>query len=276
MLSWITSTLFNKDPIYKKYGWVRDIPDFRDKYKGFSEFNSHQKQIVDLRYKCPKVFNQGSLASCTANALAAAFEFDIIRRHGGSFIPSRLFIYYNERCMEGTTKYDSGAKIRDGIKSINKQGIIPEDIWPYDVSKFTREPPEELYTIAHKYKSIKYSRICQDINHIKEALSSGFPIVFGFSVYDSFENTEVSSTGCMKMPQPIEKLLGGHTVLAVGYSEKDKVIIVRNSWGEEWGDKGYFYMPYDYITDIDLASDLWIIEQVHHHKVIIPYSNISF
>ena len=261
MLSWITSYWNTPEPQYKKYGWKKDLPDFRDHYKVFTKFN--HSNTVDLRTKCPSVYNQGKLGSCTANSIAGAYEFDMIRqKEQNVFVPSRLFIYYNEREMEGNVDTDSGAQIRDGIKSINTQGIVPEKLWPYDISKFTEKPSDKLYEEAKNHLAVKYSRVVQDIDHIKEALNRGFPICFGFAVYESFETEEVATSGIMPMPKKDEKQLGGHAVLAVGYDENKKVIIVRNSWGEEWGDKGYFYMPYDFINDPDLASDFWIVERV--------------
>ena len=140
-------------------------------------------------------------------------------------------------------------------------------MWSYDVSKFTTKPGENLYNEAKHHLAVKYSRVLQDIDHIKEALNRGFPICFGFSVYNSFETEEVANTGIMSMPKKDESLLGGHAVLAVGYDDTKKCIIVRNSWGKEWGDNGYFYMPYDFIIDSDLASDFWIVERVQDADV---------
>jgi C1A family cysteine protease len=246
---------------YRKYGWTRDIPDHRDKYR-IPVLNKLESS-VDLRDKCPGIYNQGKLGSCTANAIAAAYEYEEIQRNEANFfIPSRLFIYYNERAIENTINYDSGAQIRDGIKSIRKLGVCPETDWPYDITRFTDKPLNKCYTIATRHRSIQYERIEQDINHIKSCLLAGVPFVFGFAVYDSFENPEVSNTGIMPLPSQNEKVLGGHAVLAVGYNDKTKVIIVRNSWGIEWGDLGYFYMPYAFITNPNMCSDFWAIQQV--------------
>ena len=113
------SSLYNSSHTYKKYGWRRDKLDIRDHTKKIPVFITHDHS-VDLRDKCPGIYNQCELGSCTANAIAAAYEFDEIKQNEELlFIPSRLFIYYNEREMEDTTNMDSGAEIRDGIKSIN-------------------------------------------------------------------------------------------------------------------------------------------------------------
>lgn len=251
---------------YKKYGWKIDSLDKRDNYYEPLRYllipDYGTEDIIDLRDKCPGIYNQGELGSCTANAIAAAYEFDEIKQDEDSiFVPSRLFIYYNERNMENTINTDSGASIRDGIKSINRYGVCPESDWPYNILKFTEKPTDECYTTAKKHISVKYRRVSQDIHDLKSCLQEGFPFVFGFIVYPSFETIEVTNSGNMIMPEKNESPLGGHAVMAVGYNDEKKVFIIRNSWGTEWGDKGYFYMPYEYITDQDLCSDFWTVQK---------------
>jgi C1A family cysteine protease len=246
------------------YGWIKDTPDKRDK-----TFESLGVTVigalptnVDLRKNMPLVYNQGNLGSCTANAIPAAFDFCRWHENKSFIYPSRLFLYYNERKMEGTVDTDSGAQIRDGIKSVGKQGDVPEGQWPYDIALFTEKPPKAIYKNALQYKAVNYARVLDtDINQIKTALATGFPFVFGFNVYASFESPEVAKTGIMPMPQSGEQLLGGHAVCAVGYDDFKQVVIVRNSWGSEWGDQGYFYMPYEYMVS-DQTSDFWTIRAV--------------
>jgi C1A family cysteine protease len=213
-----------------------------------------------LRSKCPPVYDQGQLGSCTANAIAGAIQFDRRKQKlKPDFVPSRLFIYYNERVIEHSVQSDNGAQIRDGIKSVAKQGDCPESEWPYDISKFAVKPGPTCYKDALKYQALQYQRVPQIANQLKGCLASGYPFVFGFSVYDSFESDVVAKTGVLGMPGPKEKLLGGHAVLAVGYDDSKQVFIVRNSWGAGWGQNGYFTMPYAYLTDSNLADDLWTI-----------------
>ena len=254
-----------KTVLKRCYGWKKDKVDPRDLLKTFTAF-SHESATtttVDLRSKCPSVYDQGALGSCTANAIAGAYEFDMMKEHEDNiFTPSRLFIYYNERKMEGNIDEDAGAEIRDGIKSINKVGVCDEKEWPYDISKFTNEPTQNLYDEAKHHTAIKYQRVSQDLKHMKECLHQGLPFVFGFMVYESFESKKVASTGNMPMPQEGEEILGGHAVMAVGYNDEKKVFIVRNSWQDTWGDKGYFYMPYDFMTNADYVSDIWVVETV--------------
>jgi len=249
----------------KRYGWVPDTPDQRDHL--YAAPVARMKTLarrIDLRRQCPRtIYDQGQLGSCTGNAIGCAIQFERLKqKRKPDFIPSRLFIYYNERDMEGTIKSDSGAQIRDGIKSVAKLGVCPEPEWPYDIKKFTTRPPKKCFTHALKYKAVSYQRVIQTLNQMKGCLASGYPFVFGFSVYDSFEGDAVAKTGMVPMPAPKEKLLGGHAVLAVGYDDKQQRFLVRNSWGKSWGLGGYFTMPYAYMTDSNLCDDLWTIRVI--------------
>jgi len=247
-----------------RYGWIPDLPDQRDHlFAAPTPVLTDLPPSVDLRPNCPKtVYDQGQLGSCTANAIAAAFEFDLAKQELPDFMPSRLFIYFNERRMEGSVGSDSGAMIRDGIKSVAKQGVCPEDTWPYDIGRFTDEPTGECYTAALANRALAYQRVPQTLNQMRGCLAHGFPFVFGFSVYESFEGAEVATTGVVPLPGASEALLGGHAVLAVGYDDASTRFVVRNSWGSGWGQDGYFTIPYSYLTDRGLASDFWTIAKV--------------
>lgn len=245
----------------RKYGWLPDLPDYRDhRYAAPRKVLAKLPRKVDLRPHCPPVLDQGELGACTAHAIASAHRFDQMRQKAAHhFLPSRLFIYYNERAMEHTVREDAGAMIRDGIKSIAKLGACPESLWPYDILKFTRKPPARAYVEAEKHQAIAYQRLSQSLAQMKGCLAAGTPFVFGFSVYESFESPRVARTGRMTMPGADEKSLGGHAVLAVGYDDAKQVFIVMNSWSAAWGDQGYFYMPYAYLSDSNLADDLWAV-----------------
>ena len=320
-----------------KYGWRKDLPDHRDHTHTFSyNILNNLLSSEDLRKYMPPVYDQGELGSCTANAIAGAFQYDEMKQYREKllkmkeeekkekekeifdkwsgilsnpkpitrsmsskrrkkkkskivekvielnnkeniifetekkekqrnpiiFTPSRLFIYYNERAMEGTVSLDTGASIRDGMKSVNKLGVCRESDWPYDISKFTEKPNESCYNEATGLKSKKYVKANTDLNHLKAYLKSGFPVIFGFIVFESFESDEVARTGHMKMPQPDEKRLGGHAVLLCGYDDKIESFIVRNSWGKDWGDNGYFYMPYEFVNTPGYCDDFWVMYTV--------------
>jgi C1A family cysteine protease len=176
------------------------------------------------------------------------------------FTPSRLFIYYNERDMEGDAGSDSGGAIRDGVKSIASQGVCPETEWPYTPSTFADKPPAQCYADAQDCEAISYQRLAsRNLNQLKGCIASGCPFVFGFTVYDAFESDEVARTGELSMPGPEEQTQGGHAVLAVGYDDATGRFTVRNSWGADWGLNGYFTMPYAYLTSPDLADDFWAV-----------------
>ena len=248
----------------KRYGWVPDLPDARDHmYAAPVAMLAALPPKVDLRPNCPPVYDQGQLGSCTGNAIAGAVQFEREKQHlTPDFVPSRLFIYYGERVIEGTVGTDSGAQIRDGIKVVANQGVPPETDWPYDITKFTQKPPAKAYTDAHLDRAVAYQRLVQNLNQMKGCLASGYPFVFGFTVYESFESAQVEQTGHAPMPAPGEQQLGGHAVMAVGYDDAPQTLLVRNSWGSGWGMAGYFTLPYAYVTQASLASDFWTIRLV--------------
>ncbi len=246
----------------QKYGWIPSYPDFRDLVY---EVGTPRKlpSSIDLREFCPAVYDQGQLGSCTSNAVAGACEFAWIReKKPNSYTPSRLAIYYDERVIEGTPGTDSGAQVRDGLKVIHEKGFASESFWPYDVGKFATRPPQTYYSNAAFEKVVSYAAVPQTHYAMKKALTNLDPIVIGFTVYESFESDSVATDGMVPMPKADEQVLGGHAVLIVGYSDPDQAFIVRNSWGMGWGMGGYCYMPYQYLTDRALASDLWTIKLV--------------
>ena len=242
------------------FQWKPDKLDTRD-YK-YTVTPKASPNIVDLRAFCSPIENQGSLGSCTGQAIAGAIEL-LNKRNRKPTDVSRLFIYYYERLLLGTVNYDSGAYIRDGIKATNHYGASLESYWPYDIRKFKQEPISEAKTDALQRKVTRYERV-NDFNGCVDALSNGYPVIMGFRVYDSFMSKNVAKTGIMTYPNTKrEKLLGGHAVLLVGYNKSKKVFIARNSWGTNWGDKGYFYMPFNVINP-NMSSDYWIIKSVNN------------
>ncbi|WP_192458237.1 C1 family peptidase [Musicola keenii] len=258
-----------------RLGYLPDLPDIRD-YHFAPEPDRLQSlpAAIDLMPDFP-VYDQGEMGSCTANALAGAIQFD--RRRAGEipdFVPSRLFIYYNERTIEGSVKYDSGAMLRDGIKSLHKQGVCPESEWPYVVTPADGEsnefppgaaaatrPPPLCYQDALPHAITHYQRVQQDLAHLQCCLASGFPFVFGFTVFDSWVDNPSPPT-LIPLPTHQDNAVGGHAVLCVGYSNRRKQFHIRNSWGKDVGEEGYFWMPYDYLLDKRLANDFWVINAV--------------
>ena len=240
-----------------KFGWHPDLPDYRD--QPFSP-KAEPLTKVDLRPLDTPIYNQGALGSCTANAIAAHLDFNR-KKEGKSIIkPSRLFIYYNERLAENTVESDAGASIRDSVKEVKNRGAVPEEQWPYDISQFAVQPPEDLYQEAVRLEDISYLRLSQDLASFRSCLSEGYPFVGGITIYSSFPMQ--STDGTVEMPNLTDTVMGGHALMFIGYDDSKQHFIVRNSWGDEWGDHGYFYLPYGYLINPHLARDFWSLRAV--------------
>ena len=238
-----------------------DTEDLRDKVFRPTQFKTITvlPKIVDLRPGCSQVVDQGELGSCTANAIASGLREYWENLSGKLTLLSRLWLYWEERKIEGTVNEDAGAYIRDGMKVLQKMGCAPETDWPYDITKFAQTPPAKATRDASQFEITEYHRVT-NLTLLKTALAEGYPVVIGIKVYESFESDQVAQTGIVPLPKRGEQLLGGHAVLAVGYKDDSKikgqgVVICRNSWGESWGDKGYFYLPYSYFSRY--VTDMW-------------------
>lgn len=244
------------------YSWIPDLPDNRDFL--FSELHAAATEAlpesVDLRQFCSKVETQGELGSCTANASVGALEF-LENKDGVAYEDlSRLFTYYNSRRLQGTIRYDSGASLRATVKSLAKYGTCSEDDWPYIPGKFRIMPTKSCYNDALNHTVTAYAKI-YSLQDMKKCLAAGYPFVIGLALYSSFESEKVAVSGIVNMPTRRESMLGGHAVLVVGYDDKSQRFIVRNSWGEDWGQRGYFTIPYKYLSNSNLAGDAWTIRK---------------
>jgi C1A family cysteine protease len=265
-------------------GWKRALPDHRDLIFTPSKLALQTLPAsVDLRPQCPPIYDQGRIGSCTANALAGAVEFDRLKAsQSPDFVPSRLFIYYNERSLEGDIPLDGGANLRDGVKTLSQQGVCPETEWTYDDtpapteggpfptgSKPVTQPPQSCYDDAVNYQIETYATLIQDLTQLKGTLAAGFPFAFGFTVYGSWYNQTPPPT-IIPMPSGEDTSVGGHAVLCVGYDDSTQLFIIRNSWGTAYpdgssvGDNGYFYMPYAYLSDQNLCDDFWVINAIEN------------
>jgi len=250
----------------RRFGWVPDVPDIRDfpiKLLLGARAVAKLPEQVDLRKQCPPIYDQGALASCTAHAAAAAFDCAMKRSSRAFLDPSRLFVYYMTRLIEGTIREDAGAQNRNAIKALVRYGAPEEWLWPYYKERFAKKPTARAVRAAERYQVLGYNRVpTGNIGALRAALASGLPVVFGFSVYESFDKVGTGKRAVVTMPKSTEYLQGGHAVLAVGYDHKVRRVLVRNSWGTYWGDKGYFWMPYDYVGTADLADDFWVVKEV--------------
>lgn len=239
--------------------WKKDKVDSRDYL--YVPTKNRLSEKVDLRPYCTLVETQGNLGSCTGQAVAGAIEL-LNKKNRNPNDVSRLFIYYFERVLLGTVDYDSGAYIRDGIKATNKYGASLEYLWPYIISRFKVKPNDVAVADGANRKVVRYERIIDHAGCLN-ALNNGYPIIIGFYLYESFY--KIGKDGIMPMPNTNkEMLLGGHAVLLVGYDLETKRYTARNSWGTEWGDKGYFYMPFEVIENRNMSDDFWIIKEVNN------------
>lgn len=241
------------------YGYRPDLGDPRDhRYSG----TAAPAKDVDLRPNMPApVWDQGQLGSCVWHGTPAVLLYAL---RSAAFMPSRLWGYYQTRKLEGDVKQDGGCEIRDAIKVLAKLGCPPESEWPYAISKFAKAPPAKLTKDAAPHEIKAYERIDgaadgTQLGKLLSALSEGLPIVFGTTLYESFESAAVAAGGVVPMPKKGEQVVGGHCMAIFGAKMKSRVFIVRNSWGAGWGDGGYCTVPFDYLGNPDLTTDCWVI-----------------
>jgi C1A family cysteine protease len=238
-----------------KYGWKPSTKKPENFYE--VPHMALLPSMVDLTDKCPPVYDQSNLGSCTANATAALMQFLMQKNYGLNWMPSRLALYYWNRMQEHTINEDSGASLHDAIRSTVAYGVPHESLWPYDITKFTVKPDKPVWSDAYWHSIKSALAVQQNLNALKTRLATGYPVIFGFVVFSSFETQSVAKTGLMPMPKENEEQLGGHAVMAVGYNDATRKFKIRNSWGMQWGDLGYFYMPYEFILNPNYADDFW-------------------
>jgi len=263
-------------------GYIPDLPDIRDYNPGTPQVAQILKEsrslrapsgppmlTADLRSWCSPVEDQDGLGSCTAHAGVGLMEYFERRAFGKYLDASRLFLYKTTRNLLGWTG-DTGAFLRTTMESMVLFGVPPESYWPYTVAKFDIEPSAFLYSFGQSYQSYSYFRLdplgttkAQILTNVKNYINAGFPSMFGFTVYSSFP---AINSGKVDIPYPVpgDKVLGGHAVDAVGYDDNRVIgghkgaLLIRNSWTAAWGDKGYGWLPYDYVL-IGLANDFWTL-----------------
>jgi len=277
-------------------GWIPDYPDFRDyteeteevreilrttglTLRGAEKGSRPSKELpasADLREWCSPVEDQGRLGSCTAQAGAGIIEYYERKSFHRHIESSRLFLYKVTRNLM-KMKGDTGAYLRSTIGAMVLFGVPPEEYWPYSdgPDDFDNEPPAFCYSFAQNFKTLRYYRHDPPsaspgsvLSRVKTYLSAGHPAMFGFTVYSSIE--QASGTGRIPFPSSLDKIEGGHAVVAAGYDDRMKVknkyggeetsgaFLIRNSWGQGWGEAGYGWLPYDYLRR-GLAEDFWSV-----------------
>ena len=248
------------------FGWLRDLPDQRDRLFAFAPEVGGLPAKVDLRPSelagVSDIYDQGALSSCVAHAVARLIEYGYVVKQGRAPLwPSRLFIYWGARELNGWQGQDAGSFLRDAIKFTAANGVCPESEWPYDHldTRVFQKPPDEAYLNAPNFEDIAYERVPQSLTALKSCLVAGSPFVCGFTVYESFDTAAVAATGLVPMPGMSERALGGHAAAVVGYDDNSRTgdFLVANSWGPNWGQKGYCWVPYEYFDSPSLAADFW-------------------
>ncbi len=265
-------------------GWLPDLPDFRDytpEHPEVAPLVAATKvpkadalpTSVDLEQWCAPIEDQGQIGSCTANAAVGLVEYFERKAFGRHVDASRLFVYKATRNLLRMTG-DTGAFLRSAMGALVLFGAPPEEYWPYDTSKFDEEPPAFCYAFAQSFQAVKYLRLDppgaspdETLHQVKSFLASGLPSMFGFTVYSSIRQAD---DGRIPVPVEGEKVEGGHAIVAVGYDDSATIenkgngtrasgaFKIRNSWGTEWGDHGYGWLPYDYVTK-GIAEDWWTL-----------------
>ena len=243
-----------------KYGRKPDLPDQRDFL-----FAARPEAIAPFpqRYRAFNygIDDQGQLGSCVGHGVEGSYRQLLHRENIHDYVGSRLGVYYCARAIEGTIPFDAGAQIRDGVKAISLYGVMPDALWPYDITQFANQPPETAYVAATKHIAIQYHSVDNtSYDEICSAIYQNSNLIIGITVYESFESSSVARNGMVPMPAANERVLGGHCMRAIGYTEKN--LIVANSWGTGWGDFGLCYLPKAYVTNPNLASDFWTLVKV--------------
>lgn len=235
-------------------GWTPDPIDTRDHAYNAMRTGEPLLDRVDLSPNCSRIENQGQLGSCTGNAITSVLEYELRKAKKSRADLSRLFVYYNERMVEGTINEDAGAIIRDGIKSLVTYGAPAETAWPYNIKKFTQKPTATAYKKALPKRIVSYQRL-STVDDIKRCLASGSPVVFGFKVYESFESDEVARTGIVPIPLAGERNLGGHCMYFDSYA--DGYIGAANSWDSTWGLAGRCKFKEEHVANPNHFGDFW-------------------
>lgn len=248
----------------RHYGWKPQPADHRDfRFAPSRALVASAPPKFSLLPTMPAPVDQGQLGSCGPNSADILLMFDQgaekLSYHGSS----RLFTYYITRAAMGTVGQDSGVDNRTMLKALAQAGYCPdESLWPYDISKFTQQPPQSAYDLAAQNKIVSYAAVGQDLASMKAAILSGFPFLFGFSVYPEFESPQVARTGVVPMPMPGERSIGGHDIVLFGWDDATQTFDFMNPWGAGWGVNGTGKIPYAYATNPRLSGDFWVINAV--------------
>ena len=243
----------------RSYGWRPPLSDRRDYRLARSRSARTLADIISLRSRMPVVWDQGDIGSCTGHGTAAAIVYDRTKQGLPGIMPSRLMLYYDGRIPDHTTGSDAGASIRDVVKQAAAIGYASESLWPYVERKVCVKPTNAAYKAALPQAGLLYRAVDRTLGGMQVALAGGLPVVIGITLYESCESQAVEISGVVPVPAKGEAPVGGHCMTVVGYDRGRGVFEVRNSWGASWGDKGYCWLPFALLRDVDEA---WVITHV--------------
>lgn len=245
----------------RKFGWRPSLPDFRDfRYRAISP-DKEVAQLPPVKYLiCPPVVDQGDLGSCVFFALSYAMESAQVSQDIIPENPSQLFAYYHYRETYGQIDYDDGAMIRDAVKLLAADGICGEEDWPYLTANFAVKPPFQSYIKAREHRIQSYHAL-ETMEDMLNCIADGYGFVCGISVYSSIDDAVVVKTGKVPVPGKDDKFLGGHAIYVGGYNLHKQMFKFQNSWGKDWGDQGFGWIPFAYLESNGLCGDRWTVRR---------------
>lgn len=259
---------FVHTPVFLKVNTPKSTRDLRDHQLKLLNPKLKLSTSVNLKSQLSYVFDQGRIGSCTANSAGSMYSWIVQKNKRQLFIPSRLFLYYNTRQIQGTIGYDSGASLRDTMRSLKQYGVCPETSWSYLYENLFKTPTSSCYVEGLERQALSYASVSISLVSMKNVLQTR-PFVLGILVYSSFFAPTVTKTGYVPLPNTQkETLMGGHAILVLGYDDKKQCFYCRNSWGSSWGNQGDFYLPYQYATNRKLSFDAWVL-----YDVELPLAN---
>ncbi len=255
------------------FGWLHDPPDFRDYGPEREEIaelfalvpaGEEPPAETDLRDYFLEVRDQGTLNASPAYACAELYEYFERRAYGRLVSLSRLFLYRNARALAQMHE-NAPVDLRSAFKALVTFGGAPLQLWPDRAEDFDREPPPLAYAFAGDFRSLRYVRLDrsnqtggQTLQRVKAFLAAGFPVAFGFSVPNS-----ATSDGEIPYRPTFDAICGNQAAIAVGYDDRRLrstrgALLIRNSWGPDWGDAGHAWLPYAFVEN-QLAADFWTL-----------------
>lgn len=246
-------------PAFRRLNVVKSNKDPRDHHLLLAKAKPRLASYINHKANLEFVYDQGQIGSCTANAAGSMYSWVVKNQNRQLFIPSRLFLYYNTRELHGTIQSDSGASLRNTMQALRNNGVCAETNWSYLYERLFIKPTIECYQEGETRQALSYAAVGISLVSMKNVLQTR-PFILGILIYSSFYHPSVAKTGVVPMPNTQkERLLGGHAILVIGYDDRRKAFICRNSWGTSWGAKGDFYLPYDYATNRRLSFDGWVL-----------------